>query len=624
MAHLIDGYQMMLSQQPSLWSVQDLFTSENTSVVKTRRAQTLSPQVQRNQNTKNNIRLPLTPNFNRSGPTFDQNSFYYSRESNSEDYAKSMISESEFHLDRSSVRLEELIGDGLFGNVYRGSYVDTRLKRHSVAVKVCRVDIDSQDLHTSNKYLLEEAYTMQQFRHPHIIKLLGICSGPSISSSDESDSGTISTTSNNNNDIPAFGVWMVMELAPFGELRQYLQREKSIIDLSVQILFAKQIASAVTYLHSRAFVHRDIAARNVLVTNSRCVKLSDFGMSKLLAEEEVYTSSSGKLPIKWMAPESLNFRKFTTQSDVYSLGICIWEILMHGIKPWQGIRNHEVIKKIEVGEILHRPPECPLAVYDMLRAMWVIDEYFRITAIEATHFLEHLLEEIDDGKKFCELSVPDFHTLRKKIDALPKSNASTTNGRKKSVPILNVDASEVPFSTLWRTMESQRQQCEEDEKWLEGEEEGEDEKPNNNFPSTSSLTTKISPIDDLNNQHQQKPKNTSPPPLPKDIELNRASDSIHEAVLRVVQAVTHLTKTYSTQMTNNEFVEKIKKITNELSRLFSESVKDIQKLGNDDRKKVEMVEALLGADLRNMTKAMSHVVDESEKVNIRKFINISI
>ena len=110
-----------------------------------------------------------------------------------------------------------------------------------------------------------------------------------------------------------------------------------------------------------------------------------------------------------MAPESLNFRRFTTQSDVYSLGICIWEILMHGVKPWQGIRNHEVIKKIEAGEILPRPNECPLALYDMLRAMWVIDEQFRMTANETAHFLEHLLEEIDMGKKFNELTVPNFY-----------------------------------------------------------------------------------------------------------------------------------------------------------------------------------------------------------------------
>lgn len=170
---------------------------------------------------------------------------------------------------------------------------------------------------------------MQQFRHPHIIKLLGICTGPSISSSDESesDSGTASNSNNNNNnEIPSFGVWLVLELAPFGELRQYLQREKAIIDLSVQILFAKQIASAVTYLHSRAFVHRglyivksnntfvlisDIAARNVLVTNSRCVKLSDFGMSKLLAEEDVYTC---KLP-------TFNITVISTTIKIFSI---IW------------------------------------------------------------------------------------------------------------------------------------------------------------------------------------------------------------------------------------------------------------------------------------------------------------
>uniref|UniRef100_A0AC34F057 Serine-threonine/tyrosine-protein kinase catalytic domain-containing protein n=1 Tax=Panagrolaimus sp. ES5 TaxID=591445 RepID=A0AC34F057_9BILA len=353
-------------------------------------------------------------------------------------------------------------------------------------------------------------------------------------------------------------------------------------------------------------------------------------MSKLLAEEEVYTSSSRKLPIKGITPVSLNFLKFTTQSDVYSLGICIWKILMHGINPSQGIRNHEIIKKIEIGEILQRPPEYPLSVYDdMLRAMWVIDEYLRITAIETTHFLEHLLEEIDDGKNICELSVPDFYTLVKKIDALPKSNSATTpsNVPKKSVPILNVDASEVPYSTLWRIMESERQQCEEDEKWFEREVAIQ----NNNFPSTSSLTTKISPVDDLNIKHQQKPKNYCSA-LSEDIELDRARDSIHKAVLRIVQAVAHLTKTYFTQITNNEFIIEIEvkiicitfyydtskmicqKITNELSRLFSESVKDIQKLGNDDRKKVEMVEALFGADLRNMTKAMSHVVDESEKL----------
>lgn len=132
---------------------------------------------------------------------------------------------------------------------------------------------------------------------------------------------------------------------------------------------------------------------------------------------------------------------------------------------------------------------------------------------------------------------------------MPK--APSTNGRKKSIPILNVDASEVPFSTLWRAMESQRQQCEEDEKWLEGKEEEQQQPPYNTITPT---TAKISPVDDM--VRQQKSVNVSP--LPQDYELDRASDSVHEAVLRVVQAVTYLTKTYSPQMSNNEFVEKIK------------------------------------------------------------------
>lgn len=109
---------------------------------------------------------------------------------------------------------------------------------------------------------------MIQFRHPHIIKLIGICSiGPPT-------------------------VWIIMELVALGELRGYLHREKICIDLSVQIIFAHQIASALTYLHERQYLHRDVAARNCLVANPHCVKLSDFGLSRRLNEcEDVYTGT---------------------------------------------------------------------------------------------------------------------------------------------------------------------------------------------------------------------------------------------------------------------------------------------------------------------------------------------
>ena len=141
---------------------------------------------------------------------------------------------------------------------------------------------------------LEEAYIMQQFDHQHIIKLIGICSSSPI--------------------------WIVMELARHGELRAYLQNNKHRLDLSTLVLFSYQLSTALSYLESKHFVHRDIAARNVLVSSHDCVKLADFGLSRWIDSDTYYKASKGKLPIKWMAPESINFRRFTTASDVWMFG----------------------------------------------------------------------------------------------------------------------------------------------------------------------------------------------------------------------------------------------------------------------------------------------------------------
>lgn len=136
---------------------------------------------------------------------------------------------------------------------------------------------------------------MQQFDHQHIIKLIGVCTESPI--------------------------WIVMELAKFGELRAYLQNNKHRLDLASLLLYAFQLSTALSYLESKKFVHRDIAARNVLVSSHTCVKLADFGLSRWMGEEQsYYKASKGKLPIKWMSPESINFRRFTTASDVWMFG----------------------------------------------------------------------------------------------------------------------------------------------------------------------------------------------------------------------------------------------------------------------------------------------------------------
>lgn len=142
------------------------------------------------------------------------------------------------------------------------------------------------------------------------------------------------------------------------------------LKLGTLLLYSYQLSTALSYLESKKFVHRDIAARNVLVSAQNCIKLADFGLSRWVEDQSYYHSSKGMLPIKWMAPESINFRRFTTASDVWMFGVCIWEILMLGVKPFQGVKNSDVITKLENGERLPLPSDCPPRLYSLMSQCW--------------------------------------------------------------------------------------------------------------------------------------------------------------------------------------------------------------------------------------------------------------
>ncbi|XP_012152828.1 protein tyrosine kinase 2 Fak isoform X1 [Megachile rotundata] len=289
----------------------------------------------------------------------------------SEDYAEIVDEEGDYstpatrdyEIVRNQVELGEIIGEGQFGNVHKGSYKGRDNQTIAVAVKTCKVDAD---LATSEKFL-EEAYIMQQFEHPHIIRLIGVCSEAPI--------------------------WLVMELARLGEMRAYLQSNKHRLDLATLLLYTFQLSTALSYLESKKFVHRDIAARNVLVSAHNCVKLADFGLSRWVEDQSYYTASKCKLPIKWMAPESINFRRFTTSSDVWMFGVCMWEILMLGVKPFQGVKNNEVIRKLENGERLALPNHCPPRLYSLMSQCWSYEPSKRPTFKEIRETLHEILLE---------------------------------------------------------------------------------------------------------------------------------------------------------------------------------------------------------------------------------------
>ncbi|XP_074842707.1 focal adhesion kinase 1 isoform X3 [Carettochelys insculpta] len=291
--------------------------------------------------------------------------------SETDDYAEiideedtyTMPSTRDYEIQRERIELGRCIGEGQFGDVHQGVYMSPENPAMAVAIKTCK-NCTSDSV---REKFLQEALTMRQFDHPHIVKLIGV--------------------------ITENPVWIIMELCTLGELRSFLQVRKYSLDLASLILYAYQLSTALAYLESKRFVHRDIAARNVLVSSTDCVKLGDFGLSRYMEDSTYYKASKGKLPIKWMAPESINFRRFTSASDVWMFGVCMWEILMHGVKPFQGVKNNDVIGRIENGERLPMPPNCPPTLYSLMTKCWAYDPSRRPRFTELKTQLSTILEE---------------------------------------------------------------------------------------------------------------------------------------------------------------------------------------------------------------------------------------
>uniref|UniRef100_A0AAF5DCX9 Protein kinase domain-containing protein n=1 Tax=Strongyloides stercoralis TaxID=6248 RepID=A0AAF5DCX9_STRER len=530
LAHLLDGYQALIMQHGSVWNVKNILLG--------------SPYF--NDNNKIYYANPHLPNTKKS-------IFPIDTASSSSNSSPIVMRKEDLKIDRKKILLEELLGEGHFGNVYRGSFTDAYKNIHNVAIKVCKSNTEQKEIDN----FVKEAHLMYNFCHPHIIKLIGICE-----------------------DNP---VWIVMELSSLGELRQYLIRQKYTIDLYTQILFSYQLSTALKYLHDKKFVHRDIAARNVLVSSVKCVKLSDFGLSRFLQDEDYYTSEHSKLlPIKWMAPESINYRKFDSKTDVWMFGVCIWEILSYGIKPWQNIRNHEVILKLDKGIRLEVPNGCPLVIYDLLYSMWSYDKNERPTMEYIQDSLYDFIVQLEKGIPYNKLEM-----IKNPIT----NNINNIHGDKKCsvykpIGSIKLDTTQVEPTFLIKTLEQQRLQSEEDEKWL------------NDFES-GNFTKDEKDIDSGKNSESSG----------CGYQFDREHDTIYKTVTELIECITNFNKNYKKSLSNDDFVRYVSYITNALKNLFHESTKNLILLEEEDRKCVEKAETLLAENMNEMAKAMAYVVE---------------
>lgn len=259
------------------------------------------------------------------------------------DYAGPVYVEDDWEIDRNDIEVTRELGKGSFGTVYEGMI---KSRRYPCALKT----ISEKSSLSSKMEFLNEGSVMKAFSDGHhVIKLLGIVS---------------------RGDRP----FVIMELMERGDLKSYLRHcrgPSQNLTTNEMYRMAAEIADGMAYLSAKKFVHRDLAARNCMVAADRTVKIGDFGMARDIYETDYYKKETvGLLPIRWMAPESLADGVFTTDSDVWSFGVVLWEMATLAELPYQGLGHEEVLQFVTSGRTLEMPPQCSDLLYKIMSACW--------------------------------------------------------------------------------------------------------------------------------------------------------------------------------------------------------------------------------------------------------------
>ncbi|CAF0798978.1 unnamed protein product [Rotaria sordida] len=283
---------------------------------------------------------------------------------------------------RENLTIGHLIGKGAFGFVYQGlaKNINSKDKITTVAIKTVREDATSEEIEN----LLKELSVMKMVgKHTNIISLLGCCT-------------------------KGGQVMLIVEYAKYGNLRDYLRRKRpsghilsgsfeqdendnaykqddnddlkrSLTTLDL-IFFCLQTATGMEYLHSKKCIHRDLAARNVLLAENRICKIADFGLARDLTQTYYYRKQTdGRVPVKWMSPEALFDRKFSTKSDVWSFSILAWEIMTYGGSPYPSIAAEQLFDYLKNGNRMNQPANCPHEIFQLIELCWTFKESLRPT-----------------------------------------------------------------------------------------------------------------------------------------------------------------------------------------------------------------------------------------------------
>ncbi|XP_028030547.1 tyrosine-protein kinase Src64B isoform X1 [Bombyx mandarina] len=261
-----------------------------------------------------------------------------------------------WEIPRMEIQLIRKLGQGNFGEVYYGKWRNNI----EVAVKTLREGT------MSTQAFLQEAAIMKKFRHNKLVALYAVCSQQEP-------------------------VYIVQEYMSRGSLLEFLRNgEGKFLQFEDLVYIAAQVASGMEYLESKMLIHRDLAARNVLIGENNTAKICDFGLARVIEDNEYCPKQGSRFPVKWTAPEAIIYGKFSIKSDVWSYGILLMELFTYGKIPYPGLHGKDVIDKIEIGYRMPKPIDVylPDAIYGLMLQCWDAVPEKRPTFEFLNHYFE--------------------------------------------------------------------------------------------------------------------------------------------------------------------------------------------------------------------------------------------
>ena len=320
---------------------------------------------------------------------------------------KRTISADDWEVYPSYITVDEKIGAGAFGTVYRAT-IETSILVNSQYVKQCGgVDLMNDNMIIAVKFLKEGAEDMEYEDFEEEISLMK-CIGYHKNIVNMVGCSTIKPP-----------LCLIVEYMQHGDLLNYMRKHRikgvnntsdhcnAMLSPQIMMSFAWQIACGMEYLATNNIVHRDLAARNILVGSANNIKISDFGLSRHVSNELIYVSKNKvrKLPLKWMSTEAIYLQTFTTASDVWAYGVVLFEIVTLGGTPYPTIDNRELGKMLNTGYRMEMPDNCDVEMYDIMLHCWNKTPSERPTFTELREHIEKTVEhehyfnfEFDESK----------------------------------------------------------------------------------------------------------------------------------------------------------------------------------------------------------------------------------